>query len=583
MLRAATLSSSPLALVRKTLPEPVIQKLKVLEKRDLGISDQAAKDVSMDLEARCSSLNEGPLKKWATEKETIEKTYKQSVVFDQAREFIEEIRNDVQLLKSEVWNRRIADVSCMQGGQLSQAYINVVCLDYVAFRSYSLDIRQLTSSGGEGEIKPITVKGMQEALGWPEGNLIVNQQMIPILSSMSLTDVMFAVNQAGQGAFQMTYTVIQPPASDAAGQIQLAFDSLQPDIPLIFDDDQSGNLLAALGFPTEKIASRTAVITLNETLTIERPTNVMKDVIPGMTLELRQLTPPEAKGFLRIAVRPVEDLILGAFENLVKTLGLLHAHLEVHAPREPHVEGLLKPFTFLRMLYADLQAIFSSAFGPKDPQGRQSLARDFGFIVQDQLTVFNPETLRRQLVSPELCRTFFSRVETVDVADIGIVSLPPSFWGEVKIRLTSENAETSFFLQALTDRVEIKGVVQGTTCKGPKGHPLETLQMFFGAATTKALSEGKTITAKLRVVPGLVDALSAKLDGIRGQLENTVAKLKETTQKAHSKIMSLNKELDEKRRDLSKQAATFQKAYTVTTLQMKFNQQLFKSLDKDSK
>lgn len=561
---------------RTILVPPYIPELTPLKPSDYGIPKDAQKQLNLDPERYSNGLNRGWTETWSNKKEKIENTYKKQVVLKEMEEVFSEIKKDITSLGNpniSLWNQRIATITCASAnGDGETPYLKVTCTPGIPITSYALDIRSIPQNQSKG-LNPISSPALSSPISWTEGTLIINDIPISIKAEMSLASVLLAINQAGRKIFSASYIIIQKPTEETQGRFKLSFQSHSPETRLFFDDDQEGQILTKLGFQRDVSPLEESVIILDGT-EIRRPSVVLSDVIPGMTLELLRKTPTIEDNFLNIHVEIPEKEIEKTLDHFCEKLRELHQLILFHSPSDPKIEGLLKEFSFLRQMDQEILSLFRKGFGPQGPQGQQNTPDTFGVEIFQGGAVFNPSNFKKAMGAPETCREFFMQSSFLDVENIGIISVPSKFEGRISLRLLTQEGQDFFFLKSPHDPAEIRGRVQGKSLRGPQGHPLESLFLFYDDTVRDFLDSGQSLEATLTIVPGFSNTFLNFFEKYERNFTDTNRGLKKVIDDNLSDISRVQKTIDQKRQDIQKKSSRFQQAYVKSKMQENFQKHL---------
>jgi flagellar capping protein FliD len=561
---------------RTILVPPYIPELTPLKPSDYGIPKDAQKQLNLDPEKYSNGLNRGWTETWSNKKEKIENTYKKQVVLKEMEELFSEIKKDMTSLGNPnitLWNQRIATITCASPQGAGEApYLKVTCTPGIPITSYSLDIRSIPQNQSKG-LNPISSPGLSSSLDWTEGILMINDIKIPIKAQMSLASVLLAINQAGRKILSASYIIIQNPTDERDGLFKLSFQSHSPETRLFFDDDQEGQILEKLGFQRDVASLEESIIVLDGT-EIRRPSVVLSDVIPGMKLEILRRTPTSQENFLNIRVEIPEKEIEKTLEHFCEKLRELHQLILFHSPSDPKTEGLLKEFSFLKQMDQEILSIFRKGFGPQGPQGQQNTPDIFGVEIFQGGAVFNPINFKKAMGAPETCREFFMQSSFLDGENIGIISVPSNFEGCISLRLLTQEGQDFFFLKSPYDATEIRGRIQGKSLRGPQGHPLESLFLFYDDTGRDLMNSGQSLETTLTIVPGFSNTFLNFFDKYERNFTETNRGLKKIIDDNLSDILRVQKTIDQKRQDIQKKSSRFQQAYVKSKMQENFQKHL---------
>jgi hypothetical protein len=148
--------------------------------------------------------------------------------------------------------------------------------------------------------------------------------------------------------------------------VQLVFTSHAKETSWGVAENDRG-LLAALGY-VRTIPAQEAIFKIEGVLVpFRRKTNVVSDVLPGLTFHLKRPTPSEGDNFLEVQWCPEADEIAAFVQSLVRDLNAFQEKLDNSTAYDSLSPGVLHDARFLRGLKRSLQGIFLARGTPWQP------------------------------------------------------------------------------------------------------------------------------------------------------------------------------------------------------------------------
>jgi hypothetical protein len=561
---------------------PVAPKVSLLTKKDFVVSQKAQEEMGVDPETYCAHVNQGwqgridPL----VTKIDLAKTQDQ-LLYD-FQNIIHETRQTLERLRIET-GRIHTQVICEDTGNSGEKYVRIEPHGGILFPPFTLEILTLApeQTMGNPSAAPIEALSLEAPLGFTDGQtLYVNEKPLPLGQGMTLRRLTFLLGQHLRGVAHVHCLTLQEPmaeespasasASGRPGLYKLSVKPMNPSKPIVFRDESAGEVLRCLGLSDERVplASGDAVFKVDG-MQMTRSLNKIENIFPGLSLKLLS---PTGGAVLKISSAPAVENIKQLMSDLLESFRVIQRMVAQSLPIDG--ESSIKHCRFLLDLSRELGLSSDRSFGASIP------ARTMGIDRQGGVLLFQHHLFDQAVQdNPAQVKNFFRRTEEVDLPDMLLIKAPKAFVGEIQVQLSKTAGHIKGFLSCGKEGLSpIEGRMEGTILYGPRGHPLEKLEIVVGPSVRDSLKEGDPIVAIVTLGEGFLDFFDRFLDAhfqkMNKERECTDVGLKKTL----AGLELIQKESDKKKKELKEQSANLQAQYGQLLVTRKIEENMMKTI-----